>query len=237
MTVAAEVVLASTRQDADAVETVRRHHAELAGGLTARLQGLLAAAETPGGEAVEATRADLVSFCRRELIPHAKPKRPPSTGPPPACGPQQPAAPRQHSSSLTWPQRTTSSCPAWSPPRTSRWPTCCGLCTTTSPPGRRPSTWTPSGKTGRPGARRIGPHRTTAAAAAAPTSTAGAGRAGHPARHPPRQRLRCLRRDPGRRLARPGRPARPGLCSTGWPSVLQGGSTSPTSSADHRSGA
>ena len=38
MTAPAEVVLASTRQDANAVEAVRRHHAELAGGLTARVQ-------------------------------------------------------------------------------------------------------------------------------------------------------------------------------------------------------
>jgi len=72
MTVAAEVVLASTRQDADAVETLRRHHGELAGGLTARVEALLAASEIPGGAAVEATRADLVSFCRHGLLPHAE---------------------------------------------------------------------------------------------------------------------------------------------------------------------
>jgi uncharacterized protein (DUF2249 family) len=71
MTLPAEVVLASTRQDADAVETVRRHHAELAGGLTARVEALLASAENTGHGDVAAATDDLVAFCRHELIPHA----------------------------------------------------------------------------------------------------------------------------------------------------------------------
>jgi uncharacterized protein (DUF2249 family) len=71
MTLPAEVVLASTRQDADAVEAVRRHHAELAGGLALRVEALLASAEDAGHGDVAAATDDLVAFCRRELIPHA----------------------------------------------------------------------------------------------------------------------------------------------------------------------
>lgn len=67
------VIIASTSEDAAAVEAVRNHHAQLAGGLAARVLRLLAAAETAGsapGTGQSATD-DLVAFCRSELLPHA----------------------------------------------------------------------------------------------------------------------------------------------------------------------
>lgn len=77
MSASAELVLASSRQDAAAVETVRAHHAELAAGLATRAEGLLRAAERVDQEPADqgrtgAARTELLTFCRHELIPHAR---------------------------------------------------------------------------------------------------------------------------------------------------------------------
>lgn len=64
------VVIATTTADATAVEAVRSHHAELAGGLASRLAVLLAAARS--GQDISQPRADLVGWCRSELLPHAR---------------------------------------------------------------------------------------------------------------------------------------------------------------------
>ncbi len=65
------VVLATTAADADAVEAVEQHHAELAGALHARVEAVLTAASRPSAN-VAAARADLVDWSRRELLPHAR---------------------------------------------------------------------------------------------------------------------------------------------------------------------
>jgi uncharacterized protein (DUF2249 family) len=66
-----DVVIARTAADAAAARAVEQHHAELAGSLALRVEGLVAAA-AHRNEAV-ATRAqeDLVDWLRRELVPHA----------------------------------------------------------------------------------------------------------------------------------------------------------------------
>lgn len=63
------VVIASTEQDAAAVEAVKQHHAELAGALSA-LSGRIASA-TSEQAALEA-RDELVRWAERELVPHAR---------------------------------------------------------------------------------------------------------------------------------------------------------------------
>lgn len=65
-----DVILASTPADSDAVETVRAHHAELAGGLTARVSALVAAMQA--GHNLEQARQDLVQWCSAQLMPHAQ---------------------------------------------------------------------------------------------------------------------------------------------------------------------
>ena len=70
------VIIASTAEDAVAVEAVRNHHAQLAGGLAARVAGLLASAQKSGSPqsstaAGESARSGLVAFCREEILPHA----------------------------------------------------------------------------------------------------------------------------------------------------------------------
>lgn len=69
------VPLASDPEDAVAVEAVEAHHAHLAGELAGRVAKLLDAVgreRVPGSAgAAEDSRADLVAFCDRELLPHA----------------------------------------------------------------------------------------------------------------------------------------------------------------------
>jgi uncharacterized protein (DUF2249 family) len=62
------LVIASTEADSAAATAVEQHHAELAGALALRVEALLGA-----GDAASAVRAsaDLVEWCRRELVPHA----------------------------------------------------------------------------------------------------------------------------------------------------------------------
>lgn len=65
-----DVVISTTSADSDAVEAIRAHHAELAGGLSARVSALVGAARD--GHDVTAPRRDLVAWCSSELLPHAR---------------------------------------------------------------------------------------------------------------------------------------------------------------------
>lgn len=65
------VVVASTAEDAAAVEAVRQHHAELAGRLAAHAEHLLKAAGTSDSAAFERARAAAAAFCADQLLPHA----------------------------------------------------------------------------------------------------------------------------------------------------------------------
>ncbi len=71
-TEATGVAIATTAEDAAAVDAVERHHAELSGRLSAHVAALLGAAADPydGGVAGPA-RARLVAFLTDELLPHA----------------------------------------------------------------------------------------------------------------------------------------------------------------------
>lgn len=68
---ATDVNLASTAEDAAAVEAVRQYHAELAGRLAAHAERLLRAAETSDTVAFEQARTATVGFCADQLLPHA----------------------------------------------------------------------------------------------------------------------------------------------------------------------
>ncbi|HYN30103.1 MAG TPA: DUF2249 domain-containing protein [Dermatophilaceae bacterium] len=73
MTVDTTVEIATSREDAEAVDAVRAHHAELSGALTLRTTTLTSAAAAVADSAGRAERArhDLVEWCRAELVPHA----------------------------------------------------------------------------------------------------------------------------------------------------------------------
>ncbi|MET7378396.1 DUF2249 domain-containing protein [Streptomyces sp. NPDC005526] len=64
------LTLASTPEDATALQTAEAHHARLAGELTGRVTMLLTAVDRDPG-AAERIRAALVAFCDRSLLPHA----------------------------------------------------------------------------------------------------------------------------------------------------------------------
>ncbi len=64
-----EVIVATTSADAEAAETVKNHHAELAGHLQALTGAMLSAAER--GADFEAARAAALQFLTGELLPHA----------------------------------------------------------------------------------------------------------------------------------------------------------------------
>lgn len=64
-----EVIVSSSASDAEAVETIKHHHAELAARVTALAEALLRAAET-GGD-IDAPRAAALEFLDGELLPHA----------------------------------------------------------------------------------------------------------------------------------------------------------------------
>ncbi|MGE2724897.1 DUF2249 domain-containing protein [Mycolicibacterium pulveris] len=64
-----EVLVATTSADAEAAETVKNHHAELAGHLQALTDAMLAAAER--GSDFEAARGAAAQFLTGELLPHA----------------------------------------------------------------------------------------------------------------------------------------------------------------------
>lgn len=67
-----DVMIASNERDAQAVDTIVEHHAQMTGALTAAVETLVAA--TAGGDAGAAgqARERLVQWCKRELIPHAQ---------------------------------------------------------------------------------------------------------------------------------------------------------------------
>lgn len=64
-----EVIVSSSAADAEAVENIKHHHAELAVRVTALTEALLSAAEQ--GRDVEAPRAAALEFLTGELLPHA----------------------------------------------------------------------------------------------------------------------------------------------------------------------
>jgi len=65
-----DVEVATSAQDAAAVQAVRQHHAELADALAARVEALLATAAA-GGEPFEDARRGALDFLAGELAPHA----------------------------------------------------------------------------------------------------------------------------------------------------------------------
>lgn len=67
-----EYVIASSEADAHAAEAVTQHHTALAGTLRLRTEALLAAAVRGDASAAEQDRRDLVDWCERELVPHAR---------------------------------------------------------------------------------------------------------------------------------------------------------------------
>ncbi|MDN5764857.1 MAG: DUF2249 domain-containing protein [Humibacillus sp.] len=71
-----QLVIASDEADARAAAAVEQHHAQLSGALALKAGGVIAAAvreadDGPSGGWVDAAAADLVQWCRTELLPHA----------------------------------------------------------------------------------------------------------------------------------------------------------------------
>ena len=64
-----DVSIASSDADATAAAAVEAHHTAMSGALSGHVERLVTAA-TAGGDAGP-TRTELVSWCRRELVPHA----------------------------------------------------------------------------------------------------------------------------------------------------------------------
>lgn len=67
-----DVVIASTAADAAAATAVEQHHAQLAGSLALRVEGLVAAASQHNDRAAARAQDQLVTWCRDELVPHAQ---------------------------------------------------------------------------------------------------------------------------------------------------------------------
>lgn len=67
-----ELVIASNEADANAAEAVKQHHAALAGALRLHTENLFTAAAEPDSAAAEIARRELVDWCERELVPHAR---------------------------------------------------------------------------------------------------------------------------------------------------------------------
>ncbi len=65
------VVVATSAADAEAVEAVKDHHAQLAGALALQVEALLDAAARSDLPAAGAASNALVSWCHAELVPHA----------------------------------------------------------------------------------------------------------------------------------------------------------------------
>lgn len=66
-----DVVIASNQADARAAEAVEQHHAQMAGALALKVESLSAAARSRRETDAHEVRADLVGWCRAELVPHA----------------------------------------------------------------------------------------------------------------------------------------------------------------------
>jgi uncharacterized protein (DUF2249 family)/iron-sulfur cluster repair protein YtfE (RIC family) len=65
------LVIASTAADAAAASAVEQHHAQLAGSLALKVEGVVAAAANRNDAVAERSRNDLVAWCEQELVPHA----------------------------------------------------------------------------------------------------------------------------------------------------------------------
>ena len=66
-----DVVIASTAADAAAATAVEQHHAQLAGSLALRVEGVIAAAANRNDAIADRARQELVTWCQAELVPHA----------------------------------------------------------------------------------------------------------------------------------------------------------------------
>lgn len=66
-----DLVIATTPDDAKAVEAVKAHHAQMAGALAMRTEALLAATSRRDADSAARARSDLLTWCRTDLIPHA----------------------------------------------------------------------------------------------------------------------------------------------------------------------
>jgi uncharacterized protein (DUF2249 family)/iron-sulfur cluster repair protein YtfE (RIC family) len=66
-----DVVIATSAADAAASVAVEQHHAQLAGSLGLRVEGLVAAAANRNDAVAQKARQELVAWCRTELVPHA----------------------------------------------------------------------------------------------------------------------------------------------------------------------
>lgn len=66
-----KVVVANSAADAQAVEAVKTHHAQLAGAMAVQVEALLDATSLGDVRGANAASDALVSWCRSELIPHA----------------------------------------------------------------------------------------------------------------------------------------------------------------------
>lgn len=64
--------VASSPADAAALEAVAQHHGELERTLSERVEELVRAAAANDADAADAARAELVRWCRAELLPHAR---------------------------------------------------------------------------------------------------------------------------------------------------------------------
>jgi uncharacterized protein (DUF2249 family)/iron-sulfur cluster repair protein YtfE (RIC family) len=65
------VVVATNAADAQAVDAVKDHHAQLAGALAAQVETLLVAATNGSRSDAQSASTALVRWCRAELVPHA----------------------------------------------------------------------------------------------------------------------------------------------------------------------
>ncbi|MDQ1536435.1 MAG: hypothetical protein QOE58_828 [Actinomycetota bacterium] len=65
------VVVATSAADAQAVDAVKDHHAQLAGALAVQVETLLSAATRGDGAEADSASEALVTWCHVELIPHA----------------------------------------------------------------------------------------------------------------------------------------------------------------------
>src|SRR6185436_16174873 len=65
------VVLATSAADAQAVEAVKDHHAQLAGALAVQVETLVDAADRGDLPGADAASEALVRWCQAELVPHA----------------------------------------------------------------------------------------------------------------------------------------------------------------------
>jgi uncharacterized protein (DUF2249 family)/iron-sulfur cluster repair protein YtfE (RIC family) len=66
-----DVVIASSAADAAAATAVEQHHAQLAGSLALRVEGVIAATASRNDGTADRARSELVTWCQAELVPHA----------------------------------------------------------------------------------------------------------------------------------------------------------------------